>query len=242
MENKSSVLFDFTGQVVIVTGGSGNLGSAVVRGFLAAGAHIVVPERGEGRAGEVFPELAGSRDHLFMDGLDVTDPQHMQRLAQETTARFGRIDALVNTVGGYRAGAPVHETALETWDFLMNLNARSVFVVSQAVIPTMLSQGRGRIVNIGSRSALAAQGNDAAYSAAKSAVVRLTESMSADYKHQGIRVNAILPSALVSEADVQADPTRGVTPASVAQVVLFLCSDASSIITGAVIPAYGERF
>lgn len=235
-------MFNFTDQVVIVTGGTGNLGSAIVRCFQAAGAHIVVPDRSQDRAEEVFPDLVNTEDHLFVGGCDVTDPEQVDRLVQETGARFGRIDVLVNTVGGYRAGAPVHETTLETWDFLMNLNARSVLVASRAVIPTMLKQRRGKIINIGSRSALSAQGGDAAYSAAKSAVARLTEGMSADYKHQGIRVNAILPSALVTEADVQSDPTRGVTPESVAQVVLFLCSEAGSVITGALIPVYGERF
>lgn len=233
---------EFTDQVVMVTGGTGNLGSAVVRCFLAAGAHLVVPDRSAERAAQIFPDLVNAPGHLFVGGCDVTDPEQVERLVQDTLARFGRIDVLINTVGGYQAGKPVHETALETWDFLLNLNARSVFLVSRAVIPSMLKQGQGRIVNIGSRSALAAQGSDAAYSAAKSAVARLTESMSADYKHQGIRVNAILPSALVSEADVQADPTRGVTPDAVAQVVLFLCSAAGSVITGALIPVYGERF
>lgn len=155
---------------------------------------------------------------------------------------FGRIDILVNTVGGYRAGTPLHETSLETWDFLLNLNARSVFIACRAVIPTMLKQGRGKIVNVGSHSALMAQGFDSVYSAAKSAVARLTESMSAEYKDQGIQVNAILPASLVSPADLQADPARGVTPDMVAQVVLFLCSDAGSIITGALIPAYGRHF
>jgi NAD(P)-dependent dehydrogenase (short-subunit alcohol dehydrogenase family) len=166
----------------------------------------------------------------------------MDRLVQETAQRFGRIDVLVNTVGGYQGGVPLHETSLETWDFLFNLNARSVFVACRAVIPTMLKQESGKIVNIGSHSALMAQGNDAVYSAAKSAVARLTESMSADYKNRGIQVNAILPAALVSPEDLQADPTRGVTAEMVAQLILFLCSKDGSLITGALIPAYGRRF
>jgi NAD(P)-dependent dehydrogenase (short-subunit alcohol dehydrogenase family) len=166
----------------------------------------------------------------------------MDALVRDILSRFGRIDVLVNTVGGYRAGAPLHETSLETWDFMLNLNARTVFVACRAVIPTMLEQGRGKIVNIGTRSALEAQGGDAAYSASKSAVARQTESMAADYKKHGIQVNAILPSALVSPEDLRADPTKGVTPDSVAQVVLALCSEACQIINGALIPAYGQRF
>jgi NAD(P)-dependent dehydrogenase (short-subunit alcohol dehydrogenase family) len=233
---------DFTYQVVIVTGGTGNLGRAIVHAFSAAGAHLVAPDRSVGQAANLLPELASSKDHLLAEGVDVTDPEQMDRLVQEVLSRFGRIDVLVNTVGGYRAGTPVHEMPLDTWDIMLTLNARSVLVASRAVIPTMLSQGHGKIVNIGSRSALSAQGGDAAYSAAKSAVARLTESMSADYKRQGIQVNAVIPSALVSADDLQADPTRGVTPEAVAQVILFLCSDAGSIINGALIPAYGLRF
>ncbi len=233
---------DFTERVALITGGTGNLGSAVARCFQAAGAHLIVVDRNDERMHELYADLDGSKEHLFAGGKDVTNPDEMQELVEEGLARFGRIDVLVNTVGGYRAGTPVHETSLETWEFMMNLNARSVFVVSRAVIPVMLKQGSGVIVNISSRSALAAQGNDAAYSASKSAVARLTESMAAEYKRQGIRVNAVLPSALVSPADLQADPTRGVTPESVAEVVMFLCSEAGSIITGALIPAVGQRF
>jgi NAD(P)-dependent dehydrogenase (short-subunit alcohol dehydrogenase family) len=233
---------DFTDKVVVVTGGTGNLGSSVVRAFQASGARLVVPDRNYGRAGEMFPELAGSMDHLLMDGIDVTDPEPMQRCVQSAADQFGRIDILVNTVGGYRQGAPVHETQVETWDFLLNLNARSVFVSSRAVIPVMLRSGGGRIVNIGSFAALAGRSGEGVYSAAKSAVLRLTESMAADYASQNIQVNAVLPAALVSDADLRADPTRGVTPEAVAQVVLFLCSEAGRIISGASIPAFGRRF
>ena len=236
------MMFDFSDQVIIVTGATGNLGSAVVQAFHAAGAHIVAPDRSTGRARELFPELAGSKDHILADGVDVTDPEQVGRLVQETLDRFERIDVLVNTVGGFRAGPSVHETPLEAWDFLFNLNARSVFIASRAVVPAMLRQGRGKIVNIGSHSALMAQGGDAAYSASKSVVARLTESMAAEYKNNGIQVNAILPAALVSTADLQADPTRGVTPDSVAQVILFLCSETGAIINGALIPLYGRHF
>ncbi|HVN54775.1 MAG TPA: SDR family NAD(P)-dependent oxidoreductase [Anaerolineaceae bacterium] len=235
-------MFDFHDQVVIVTGGTGNLGRAVVHAFHAAGAHLVAPYKSAGQSEKPLAELAGSRDHMLLEGIDVTDPQQMDRLVQETRSRFGRIDVLINTVGGYRAGAPLHETTLETWDFLFNLNARSVFVACRAVIPTMLEQCKGKIVNIATHSALAAQGKDGAYSASKSAILRLTESMAAEYKLSGIQVNAVLPSALVSAEEVEADPTRGVTPDSVAQVILALCSDACQIIQGAIIPAYGGRF
>lgn len=233
---------DLVEKVVVVTGGTGKLGSSLVRAFHAAGARLVVPDRKMGHTLEMFPELAGSADHLLIDGIDVTDPELMERCVQSVADQFGRIDILVNTVGGYRQGAPLHETQLETWDFLLNINARSVFISSRAVIPLMLRNGGGRIVNIGSYAALAGRKGEGVYSAAKSAVLRLTESMAADYGSQNIQVNAVLPAALVSDADLQADPTRGVTPESVAQVVLFLCSEAGRIINGASIPAFGRRF
>jgi NAD(P)-dependent dehydrogenase (short-subunit alcohol dehydrogenase family) len=235
-------MFDFQDKVVIVTGSTGNLGSSVVRAFQAAGAHLVAPDRSVGQAKEIFPDLWGSKDHILLEGVDVTNPAQVEKLVQDVLDRFGRVDILVTTVGGYRADGPLHQTSFETWDFLLNLNARSVFITSRAVIPAMLKQGSGKIINVSSRSALAAQGNDSAYSAAKSAVARLTESMAAEYKKQGIQVNAVLPSALVTAADLKEDPTRGVTPDSVAQVILALCSDACAIINGALIPAYGLRF
>jgi NAD(P)-dependent dehydrogenase (short-subunit alcohol dehydrogenase family) len=235
-------MFDFSNQVVIITGARGNLGSAVARAFYSAGAHIVASDHSVEMIEKAFPELSNSRDHILADGIDVTNPEQVDKLVQQVLARFERIDVLVNTVGGYRAGSPLHETSLETWDFMLNLNARSAFIASRAVIPTMLKQQRGCIVNIGSHAALTPHGNDSAYSVAKSAVLRLTESIAIEYKSQGIRANAVIPSALVSPADLRADPTKGVTPDAVAQVILFLCSEAGSIINGALIPAYGLRF
>lgn len=213
-----------------------------MRSFHAAGAQIIAPLHSAGQAEQLFPELAGSPDRFLAGGVDVTKPEHVEQLVHEVLARFDRIDVLVNAVGGYRGGLPLHETSLDTWDFLLDLNARSVFIASRAVIPAMLRQGYGRIVNVGSHSALVGQSGEAVYSASKSAVARLTESMAAEYKHQGLRVNAIIPAALVPAEELHADPTRGVTPESVAQIVMFLCSEAGSIISGALIPAYGRRF
>jgi NAD(P)-dependent dehydrogenase (short-subunit alcohol dehydrogenase family) len=236
-------MFDFSDQVVIVTGGTGKLGSAVIRAFQAAGASLVIPDRGpqervEGR----FPELANSAAHYLAGGVDVTQASLVEKLALDTLERFGQIDVLVNAIGGYRAGTPLHETPLETWDLMLNLNARSIFYTCRAVLPAMLEKGRGKIVNIGARSALSGGANEAAYSASKSAVARLTESMAADYKRLGINVNAVLPAALIKPEVRREDPDAGVTPEEVANVILFLSSDAARIITGALIPAFGTRF
>jgi NAD(P)-dependent dehydrogenase (short-subunit alcohol dehydrogenase family) len=234
-------MFDFSKKVVMVSGASGNLGGAVVQAFQQAGASLIIPDRASGRMQSLFPQLA-AEEHLLLENTDVIIPEDVQWLVSKALERFGRIDILVNTIGGFRSGKMLHETSIKDWDFMMDLNARSIFTICQAVLPAMLEQQSGKIVNIGARPALEAGPTDAAYSASKSAVLRLTESMAAAYKHQGINVNAVLPAALVTEADLVQDPKAGVTPEQVAQVILFLCSPEASIIHGAAIPAFGRRF
>jgi len=232
-------MFDFSNQVVIVTGGTGNLGSVVVRAFQAAGAKLVIPDRALDRVQQRFPDLADSPDHYLVGSIDGAQAEAMETLARNTLERFGQIDVLINTVGGYRAGTPLHETPLENWDIMLNLNARTVFYTCRAVIPAMLDTGRGKIVNIAARPAVVGSPNEAAYSASKGAVARLTESMAAEYKRSGININAVLPAVMVKAEDLKTSPDAGVTPEDVTNVILYLCSDAARIINGALIPAYG---
>ncbi len=236
-------MFDFSDSVVIVTGAAGNLGSAVARAFYAAHAHLVLVDHKPDRLARQFPELVDSADHFLAASVDVTDEQAIAQMVDETLERLGRIDVLVNTVGGYRAGKPVHETGLETWDSMMDLNARTVFLVSRAVVPAMLRQEAGKIVNVGSRAALQGGARAAAYSAAKSAVIRLTESMAAELKKSGINVNCVLPGTIDTpenrEAMAKADFSRWVKPEAIADVILFLASEAARPIHGAAIPVYG---
>lgn len=237
-------MFDFTDQVVLVTGGSGNLGRAVVQAFHAAGARLIVPDRSVGRLAAQFPALAQSDAHWLAEGVDVTQPADMAALTAEIKRRFGRVDVLANTVGGYRAGAPLHLTPLDVWTDMVNLNARSVFVTSQAVIPLMLAQGSGRLIHTAARAALAGGAQAAAYSASKSAVLRLVESMAAELKDAGITVNCILPGTIDTPANRQASPaadfSRWVAPEALADVILFLASPAARAISGAAIPVYGR--
>lgn len=235
-------MFDFKEQVVLITGGTGGLGQVIAQEFLSAGAKLALPDRSHDKIKELFPELVASPDHYLADGVDLTAPEQVSSFIKDALAHLGKIDILVNTVGGYKAGTPVHQTPLETWDFMMNLNARSILIVCQAVLPGMIERKSGKIVNVGARPALSASGNDSAYSASKSALARLTESMAAEYKRQGITVNSVLPSMIVSEQDLENNPDAGVTARSLAQVIMFLCSDAARIINGALIPAYGTRF
>jgi NAD(P)-dependent dehydrogenase (short-subunit alcohol dehydrogenase family) len=237
-------MFDFSDQVALVTGASGNLGGGVAQALQRAGARLVLFDRSSGKLAGLFPLLAGSERHLLADGVDATDAEAMARLAESAAGRFGRIDILVNTVGGYRAGTPLHETPLETWDFMMSLNARTVWNGCRAVIPYMIENGGGKIVSVAARAALAGTANAAAYNASKSAVVRLTESMAAELKEHNINVNCVLPSAIDTPQNRQATPnadfSKWIAVEDLASVILFLCSDAARAIQGAAIPVYGR--
>ncbi len=233
-------MFDFSERVVVVTGAAGNLGSAVVRAFESAGANLTLVDRADGRLQRLFPDMADSASYYFANSIDLTDADSVQSMADGTIKHFGRIDVLVNTAGGYRAGTPVHETPLETWDFMLNLNARSVFLSSRAVIPQMLQQGNGKIISVAARAAERGRANMAAYSVSKSAVIRLTESMAAELSDMDINVNCLLPSTIDTPANRQAMPnadySRWVKPEIVAEVILFLASDSARTLNGASIP------
>jgi NAD(P)-dependent dehydrogenase (short-subunit alcohol dehydrogenase family) len=237
-------MFDFSDRIVMVTGASGNLGAAVARAFAAAGAHLALADRSVERLPRLFPELADSPRHMLQSGVDATDPDSVQQWVEAAVARYGRVDVLANTVGGYRAGTPTHETTVATWEFMLNLNARTAFIISRAVLPALLSQGHGRIIHTAARAALAGAANHSAYTASKSAVVRLVESMAAEYKHQGITVNCVLPGTIDTPENRQAMPNadfgKWVPPEAIADVFLFLASDASRAVTGAAIPVYGR--
>ena len=233
----------FTDRVVIVTGAAGNLGSAVARAFRAAGARLVLVDRAPDRMPVLFPDLADSPDHYLAAGVDLTDADAAKGVVEETLRRLGRIDVLVHTVGGYRGGQPVHETDLETWQFLFDLNVRTALTVTRAVVPVMVAQGAGRIIYVAARAGLEGGKNMAAYSAAKSALIRLTESLAAELRGTGVTVNCVLPSTIDTPqnraAMPKADPARWVKPEAIADVILFLASDAARAVHGAAIPVYG---
>jgi len=236
-------MFDLTDRVVIVTGAAGSLGNAVARAFRAAGARLVLVDRDLDRLTSLFQDLAGSDGCCLAAPVDLTDEVAVKAMVDETLNRFGRIDVLVNVAGGYRGGTLVHETPLATWDFLLSLNARTVYIASSAVIPAMLRQGSGKIVNVAARAALQGSARQGAYSASKSAVMRLTEAMAAEHKKDGINVNCVMPSTIDTPenraAMPKADTSRWVQPEALADVILFLASDAARAVHGAAIPVYG---
>lgn len=231
-------------KVAIITGAVGNLGAATARCLQELGAKTVLVDRAPDRVREAFKDLAESRDHWLAGGFDLTNPESLAKLVEQTLARFGRVDALVNTVGAYRGGKPAHETDLADWDFLFNINVRSTLLCCRAVIPQMLRQGGGKIINVASRDGLKGSAGYAAYSASKSAVLRLTESLADELKASNINVNCILPSTIDTPQNRAAVPngdySKWVAPGAIADVIAFLASDAARAIHGAAIPVYGK--
>ncbi|HSD95984.1 MAG TPA: SDR family NAD(P)-dependent oxidoreductase [Sulfuricaulis sp.] len=231
-------------KVMIITGAAGNLGRAVAACVQAQGARMVLVERSVEHLKAAYGELKGS-DHQWLAGdVDMTDPKAVNAMAAEAHKRFGRLDGLVNTVGGFRGGKPVHEADLAEWDFMYDINVRTALHACRAVIPYMLQAQRGRIVNVASRNAFQGSPNYAAYSAAKTAVLRLTESLAGELKTRGINVNCIVPGTIDTpqnrEAMPKADFSTWVPPEDIAHVIAFLLSDEARSVTGAAVPVYGR--
>lgn len=226
----------FSGKTCLITGAAGNLGRAVAQAFASEGASLILMDLHEEHLRSAYGgEVAGRRFALA----DLRDAQSVARALPAGT----RIDILCNIAGGFRMGQPVHETPEDMWELMLGLNAKSVVNCARAVVPGMLAAGRGKIVNIAALAGLAGKANMGPYSASKSAVIRLTESMSAELRDKGVNVNCILPSIIdtpQNRADMpKADPRRWVAPEALADVVLFLASDAARAIHGAAIPVSG---
>lgn len=228
------------GRVVLVTGAAGNLGRAVAAAFAASGDRLALMDRDAGRLQAAFgAEDAGTR-HL---PCDLRDAAAVATAIEALAARWGPVDVLCHVAGGFDMGPAVHETSDLFFDGLFDLNARSLLHLSRAVVPGMRARGRGRIVTVGAASAQRGLGQMGAYTAAKSALLRLTEAMSDELRDAGIGVNAVLPSVLDTPenraAMPDADPSRWVAPADVAAVMHFLASDAARAVHGAAVPVRG---
>jgi NAD(P)-dependent dehydrogenase (short-subunit alcohol dehydrogenase family) len=233
---------DFAGKVVLVAGGTGGLGRAVSLAFLEAGARVVTTYYHAAEF-EALKAAAGRGD-LAGEKLDVTDEAATSQAIARLMATHGRIDALVNAVGGWAGGTKLWETEAGTLDRMLALNLRSGFVLARAAVPAMLKQGHGAIVNIAARAALDPPGGAGAYAASKAAALAMLESLAADLKGTGVRANTILPSIIDTEANRKsmpdADHSKWPKPEDIAKVILFLCSDDARVVHGAAIPVYGN--
>jgi NAD(P)-dependent dehydrogenase (short-subunit alcohol dehydrogenase family) len=230
----------FTDHVVVVTGASGNLGRAVAQTFADGGADLVLVAQ---RRETLADRFGAEDDHRLFVAADLRDADQAGTVAQRAIDRFGRIDVLCNLAGGFRMGEPVHETSDRTWQFLFDLNARSLLHMARAVVPRMLERGGGKIVNVGAFAAGRGGANMGAYSASKAVVVRLTEAMAAELRERNINVNCVLPTTLDTAenraAMPDADPARWVAPLDLARIIAFLASPAARAIHGASIPVTG---
>ena len=222
----------------IVTGGSGALGRAVVRAFLAAGDRVTVPwiVAREREALEAAEEKAIVAGRLVLVEADLTGDEGAARVV----AASGGAEVLVNGAGGYAGGAPVHETELETWDRLHRINVRTAVAMCRAVVPGMIARRSGAILNIAARTALVRPAGLAAYSAAKMAVVVLTETLHAELGGFGVRVNAVLPTTIDTPANRAAMPgadfSTWTPPARIADVLVWLAGPAGATVRGGLIP------
>jgi NAD(P)-dependent dehydrogenase (short-subunit alcohol dehydrogenase family) len=231
---------EFDGRVVIVTGAAGNLGRAVAQAFAARGARLVLVDLRQESLDEAFGAAGGS--HLFAPA-NLLDQGQADAVAARAMERFGRIDVLANLAGGFRMGEPVHATSDATWNFLFDINARTLLHMARAVVPRLLAGGGGRIVNVGAFAAQKGVAQMGAYVASKSTVIRLTESMAAELRENNVNVNCVLPTIIDTPENrasmPDADPSRWVAPADLANVIAFLASDAARAIHGAAVPVTG---
>jgi NAD(P)-dependent dehydrogenase (short-subunit alcohol dehydrogenase family) len=222
---------DFAGSVVVITGAAGVLGNAVAREFAARGATLALVD-----------VIAIESPHASFV-CDLTDAPACRNLVAAITRRFQRIDVLANVAGGFTMGETVHETSDATWKFMFDLNVHTMLNMVRAATPAMLAQHSGRIVNIGARAGLKGAGRMGAYCAAKSAVIRLTESLADELKQHGINVNCVLPSIIDTPRNrtdmPDADHSRWVAPDDLARTIVFLASDAARAIHGAALPVEG---
>jgi NAD(P)-dependent dehydrogenase (short-subunit alcohol dehydrogenase family) len=221
---------------IVISGGTGGLGSAVTRTMLDAGWHVVVPYVDERELDRV-----DEHERLELVPADLFDAD---AAAAVVAAAPGRLGALVNLVGGFAAGGRVHETPIADFEQQYRLNLRPTYLLSAAALPRMLEGGGGSIVCVSTRAAVRPFSGAAGYISSKAAVLSLVDALAAEYTREGIRANAIMPSVIDTPANRAAQPdedhSRWVPPEQIAAVIRFLCSDDAAPISGAHLPVYGR--
>ena len=233
----------FAGNVVLVAGGTGGLGRAVSLAFLQEGAHVIVTYRKQEELASL-QTIAENQSNLEGHAVDVTDENAVAALVAGIVAKHGKLDAVVNTIGGYAGGIKLWDLETRVFDSMLSLNLRAGFVLARAVLPAMLKQKYGAFVNVAAKAAIDHAAGAAAYAASKAAAVALMDSLAADARGTGVRVNSILPSIIDTPANRQAMPGSDFAawpkPEDIAKVILFLSSDAASTIHGATVPVFGN--
>ena len=235
----------FAGQITVVAGGTGGLGRAVTQAFLDEGATVIVTYRTQAEFNDLIQAAGANASRLKGQRVDVTDEAESRRFIEGTLAQHKRLDALVNTVGGYVGGVKLWDLDARVLDQMLALNLRSGYELARAVVPAMLRQGRGSIVNIAAKAALDHPAGAAAYAASKAAAIAMFDSLAAEVAGSGVRVNSLLPSIIDTTANRKAMPkadfAKWPKPEDIARVITFLCSDDAKVIHGALIPVYGDQ-
>jgi NAD(P)-dependent dehydrogenase (short-subunit alcohol dehydrogenase family) len=223
------------GKVVVVTGALGALGKVVASVAQARGARVAGVDH-------AHAQTPATPTRIELGGVDLSDAAQAKQAIDAVASHFGRLDALINIAGGF-AFETVAEGDSKTWQRMYALNVATALNASRAALPHLASSGTGRIVNIGAMGALQAGAGMGAYAASKAGVHRLTEALAAEWKGK-ITVNAVLPSIIDTAANRASMPTADfatwVRPQELAEVILFLASDAASAVTGALIPVSGR--
>lgn len=230
---------DVSGKVVVITGAAGALGGVASTMFFDRGASLALVDK---HADLLLSRWQGA-DRVACRETDLTLASSVEASVKGIIERFGRIDALVNIAGGFAMGPQIHEVPEETWDRMLDLNAKSVFLMTREVIPVMRRQKSGRVVNVSAKTALKGGAGIAPYVISKSAVIKLTECLAEENRGEGININCVLPSIIDTPANRKdmpgADFSRWVLPEAIVDVILFLVSEESRAVHGASIPVYG---
>jgi len=235
---------DISGKVALIAGGTGGLGKPITLSFLNAGAKVAVTYIRDDEIAALRNEAGDRAALLSTHAVNVTDDGSVRSAAETLVAKHGRIDILVNTVGGYAGGLKLWETDPQVLSQMLDLNLRSGYVLARNVVPVMLKQKSGAIVNIAARAAFDHAAGASAYAASKAAAVAMMDCLGEDLKGTGVRVNSVLPSIIDTPANRRAMPGadfgKWPKPEEIARVILFLCSDAARLIHGASVPVYGN--
>jgi NAD(P)-dependent dehydrogenase (short-subunit alcohol dehydrogenase family) len=234
---------DFSGKVALITGAGGNLGRMVAERFHEAGARLVLVDLKKEQLQARYAEWKDSSEALIV-AADLSDEQSVQSMVEQAKSGWGRIDILANIAGGFTMGPAIHETPVKDWNFMLDINARTMFLTCRAVIPIMLEQRGGRIISVSARAAREGKANMGPYCVSKAAVITMTESLAAEHKFNNINVNCILPGTIDTPqnraAMPDADHSKWVPTKDLADVILYLASEQARSVTGAAIPVYGK--
>ena len=229
----------FAAQTVVVAGGTGALGSAISEAFVRAGATVVTTFHTATEYQTLSEALGVQRARLEGEQVDVTDETAVRRLADRVLEHHGRIDALVNAVGGYVGGVNLWDLEAAALERMLALNLRSVYTLARAFVPVFLKQGRGSIVNVVAHAAIDHPAGASAYAASKAGALAMGNSLAAELIGTSIRANSVLPRIIDTPANRRAMPkadfAKWTKPQGIAELILFLCSDAATAVHGAAI-------